>query len=329
MTFSLKGLKTITNYQYEPACGILSLLDIYTVLTYEKREEIFRHLSQLCGKLIQKNKQIPFAIPRRKRISPESDNDKGKKERSVSGRSSLQESSTPDVPAERSGSQVDKKLLPPKNTAKRQCSTDINSFDKQDGKEHTKSINIPPLMSATVCPLSVKSASISQLKDNVVRNNDPACNANGLKTADNVMIKNTQPAQTTVVNNKTAKGISVLTLLATNKTINPAVNTSIRKQPLKQNSVSDQLSTNTDTIKSAVKAVTNNERAKNYPIFTQPAANKKTVKQPVENNSVVSQPATKSTKNIRPAGNAIMAYFYCRTRIQIWTWTQIPNTLAT
>ena len=28
MTFSLKGLKTITNYQYEPACGILSLLDI-------------------------------------------------------------------------------------------------------------------------------------------------------------------------------------------------------------------------------------------------------------------------------------------------------------
>ena len=29
MTFSLKGLKTITNYQYEPACGILSLLDIF------------------------------------------------------------------------------------------------------------------------------------------------------------------------------------------------------------------------------------------------------------------------------------------------------------
>ena len=29
MTFSLKGLKTITNNQYEPACGILSLLDIY------------------------------------------------------------------------------------------------------------------------------------------------------------------------------------------------------------------------------------------------------------------------------------------------------------
>ena len=28
MTFSLKGLKTITKYQYEPACGILSLLDI-------------------------------------------------------------------------------------------------------------------------------------------------------------------------------------------------------------------------------------------------------------------------------------------------------------
>ena len=28
MTFSLKGLKTITNNQYEPACGILSLLDI-------------------------------------------------------------------------------------------------------------------------------------------------------------------------------------------------------------------------------------------------------------------------------------------------------------
>ena len=29
VTFSLKGLKTITNYQYEPACGILSLLDIF------------------------------------------------------------------------------------------------------------------------------------------------------------------------------------------------------------------------------------------------------------------------------------------------------------
>ena len=29
MTFSLKGLKTITNYQYDPACGILSLLDIF------------------------------------------------------------------------------------------------------------------------------------------------------------------------------------------------------------------------------------------------------------------------------------------------------------
>ena len=28
VTFSLKGLKTITNNQYEPACGILSLLDI-------------------------------------------------------------------------------------------------------------------------------------------------------------------------------------------------------------------------------------------------------------------------------------------------------------
>ena len=32
MTFSLKGLKTITNNQYEPACGILSLLDIYNRL---------------------------------------------------------------------------------------------------------------------------------------------------------------------------------------------------------------------------------------------------------------------------------------------------------
>ena len=32
MTFSLKGLKTITNYQYEPACGILSLLDISSIL---------------------------------------------------------------------------------------------------------------------------------------------------------------------------------------------------------------------------------------------------------------------------------------------------------
>ena len=28
MTFSLTGLNTITNNQYEPACGILSLLDI-------------------------------------------------------------------------------------------------------------------------------------------------------------------------------------------------------------------------------------------------------------------------------------------------------------
>ena len=34
MTFSLKGLKTITNYQYEPACGILSLLDISFRLIY-------------------------------------------------------------------------------------------------------------------------------------------------------------------------------------------------------------------------------------------------------------------------------------------------------
>ena len=32
MTFSLKGLKTITNYQYEPACGILSLLDILHII---------------------------------------------------------------------------------------------------------------------------------------------------------------------------------------------------------------------------------------------------------------------------------------------------------
>ena len=32
VTFSLKGLKTITNYQYEPASGILSLLDIFTIL---------------------------------------------------------------------------------------------------------------------------------------------------------------------------------------------------------------------------------------------------------------------------------------------------------
>ena len=47
MTFSLKGLKTITNYQYKPACGILSLLDIlksYNVSTlfgspyYNKQE---------------------------------------------------------------------------------------------------------------------------------------------------------------------------------------------------------------------------------------------------------------------------------------------------
>ena len=42
MTFSLKGLKTITNYQYEPACGILSLLDICNC---------FLWMSGFCGKL--------------------------------------------------------------------------------------------------------------------------------------------------------------------------------------------------------------------------------------------------------------------------------------
>ena len=288
----------------------------------------------MCGKLIQKNKQIPFEIPRSKRICQESDNDKGKKERSVSGRSSLQGSNAPDVPAETTDSQVDNKLLPPKNTATRQGLTDRNLFDKQDGKEH-QSINIQPLMSATICPLSVKSTNISQLKDDVVRNNDPECNANGLKTVDNVVVKNTQPAQTTVVNNKTAKGISVLSPLATNKTIKPAGNTLTKKQPVKHNTVSDQPSTNTKTIKSVVKTVTNNERAKNYSILTQPAAKRKTiqpaVKQPAESNSVVNQPATNSTKNIQSAGNAIMAYFHCRTRIQIWTRTrtQIPNTMAT
>ena len=36
MTFSLKGLKTITNYQYEPACGILSLLDISSILAAQR-----------------------------------------------------------------------------------------------------------------------------------------------------------------------------------------------------------------------------------------------------------------------------------------------------
>ena len=36
MTFSLKGLKTITNYQYEPACGILSLLDIWSILAAQR-----------------------------------------------------------------------------------------------------------------------------------------------------------------------------------------------------------------------------------------------------------------------------------------------------
>ena len=33
VTFSFKGLKTITNNQYEPACGILSLLDIFGLFT--------------------------------------------------------------------------------------------------------------------------------------------------------------------------------------------------------------------------------------------------------------------------------------------------------
>ena len=39
MTFSLKGLKTITNYQYEPACGILSLLDIFRRFVYCTRKD--------------------------------------------------------------------------------------------------------------------------------------------------------------------------------------------------------------------------------------------------------------------------------------------------
>ena len=34
VTFSLKGLKTITNNQYEPACGILSLLDIFILILF-------------------------------------------------------------------------------------------------------------------------------------------------------------------------------------------------------------------------------------------------------------------------------------------------------
>ena len=37
MTFSLKGLKTITSNQYEPACGILSLLDIFSMLYTKSR----------------------------------------------------------------------------------------------------------------------------------------------------------------------------------------------------------------------------------------------------------------------------------------------------
>ena len=42
MTFSLKGLKTITNYQYEPACGILSLLDILILNWEQLKFELFK-----------------------------------------------------------------------------------------------------------------------------------------------------------------------------------------------------------------------------------------------------------------------------------------------
>ena len=57
VTFSLKGLKTITNNQYEPACGILSLLDILFVLVNSSdqtqkslRNEMFQTLKQTWWK---------------------------------------------------------------------------------------------------------------------------------------------------------------------------------------------------------------------------------------------------------------------------------------
>ena len=53
MTFSLKGLKTITNYQYEPACGILSLLDICCSGYYKAFVYALTHGSYPYRKLVK------------------------------------------------------------------------------------------------------------------------------------------------------------------------------------------------------------------------------------------------------------------------------------
>ena len=48
VTFSFKGLKTITNNQYEPACGILSLLDIFGLFTACNSSCGMVMFSQMC-----------------------------------------------------------------------------------------------------------------------------------------------------------------------------------------------------------------------------------------------------------------------------------------
>ena len=60
MTFSLKGLKTITNNQYEPACGILSLLDICLRMQqkqYYRRDTLAHGTSEFLSPRSCKNRR--------------------------------------------------------------------------------------------------------------------------------------------------------------------------------------------------------------------------------------------------------------------------------
>ena len=118
----------------------------YTLLTYKKSGEMFKLLSSLCGKLMQKNKRIPFEMTQNlgKLASQDMDNGQGNamelEEKGVSFGSSLHENGASDVPADTStsngndtrlGSEVDHKTT--ESPAFEDISMDEN--DSPDEKE--------------------------------------------------------------------------------------------------------------------------------------------------------------------------------------------------
>ena len=369
--------------------------------------EMFKLLSPLCGKLMQKNKRIQFEMPRNlgKSASPEIDNGKDNAIKTQKRCSLLQENRALNVPTETTstfngtdtvdGSEADDKTtesplfedismdegdasdekatenalvpenvygemlrrvndliaqvgplkvsaersggsLPSMITATPHPPTDINSFYQQENKDV---INIQPTVNATTgVPSANHTSTLTQLKDNVVRNNHPAHNG-FTQTTDDVRVENSQPVVTTVESNKPAENTSVLTQPAGNTTrniqsevnavisnqpavsttdnsgnIQPSVSTVIINQPENSTVVNRSESSTIKDSQIAVTAVANNQSVEKTSNFThlpinitetiQPTINTALNNKSMGNTSVANQPAINTSWNIQPADSA-------------------------